>query len=110
MARYGAPLASTEAQRQRAVLALSVYNAASFARRDLSVFDVMIFLVANWSPQWAPVTEVVDEEAVLGAARWLQELGFAQLDGSTVRIAVRDKRGLGRGLAVDYDAGTLRVG
>jgi hypothetical protein len=108
MGRYGVPFRSTEAQRRSAVFALSVYNAASFARRDVTVADVVQSLRSQWDPTWAPASVVVTEQTVAAAARWLQERGLAQLDGDMVRIPIRDSRGLGRGVSVDYMHGVLR--
>ena len=88
--------------RRRAVLDLSVYNAVSLARRDLTIRETVNRLQAGWSPAWAPVREVVTVDTVQESAERLGRLGFTKCEQDTITIPVRDPR-TGQGRYVQLD-------
>lgn len=92
----------------KAVIALSVYNAVSLTGEDMGVAQVVEFLRENWSPASSRNARRVTVSVVAAAARRLELEGHAVLDGSTIRIPVRDPRTrFGRMLDVNYERGTL---
>lgn len=88
---------------QQTTLDLSVYNAVSMARSDLTVAQAANMLRAGWVPAWAPVEQVVTLESVEAAAGRLAALGLVEVDDNLVRIPVRDPR-TGRGRVVRANA------
>ena len=78
--------------RRSVVLDLSVYNAVSHARRDLTIAEITNALRAKWVPAWAPVAEVVTLESVREAADRLVARGLVAREVETVAIPIRDPR------------------
>ncbi len=78
--------------RQRAVLALSVYNAISYACRDLSVDEIVTKLRRVWSPAWDAVDSVVTYSSVVDALDGLAS--FVDRQGELCRMP-RRSNGLG---------------
>lgn len=92
----------------RAVMALSVYNAVSLGGRDMTVDEVVAFLARHWDPTSSRNAERLSAVTVEEAAMQLERLGFARLDGRTIRIDARDPRTRrGVTLNVDYTTGQL---
>ncbi len=91
-------------EQQRAVLALSVYNALSLTGRDQTIAEVVNFLRATWRPAFGEVWEVVTDETVRDAARTLVMLGEIILVVDYMKILDRDPNNArGRTLQLTQD-------
>lgn len=92
---------------RRAILGLSIYNTLSLGRRDLTVFEVVNRLRATWQPAWDTVESVVTVDSVRETADWLASAGLVALGVADdapelLRIPLRDPRGLGRHVEMNY--------
>jgi len=92
----------------RAIIALSVYNALSFTGRDMTVNECVGFLATHWSPSLSPNAERMSPTTVASSAEYLRRMGFVTFERDKIGITVRDTRTKrGRPLDVDYEAGEV---
>lgn len=92
----------------RAVMALSVYNALSLSGRDMTTMEVVTMLAKLWDKSASRNAARVSEPTVLEAAQYLEARTFIRLDGDVLRIDARDPRTRrGATLNIDYTTGSL---
>lgn len=95
--------------RKRAVIDLSVYNAVSHARRNLTQAEIVLVLRSAWVPAWAPVEEVITIGNIRASVARLVTLHALRLDEELVSITMRRPDGFGPMIVLDRQRTALQM-